>query len=151
MLKEHPSQPGALHLPKWAELRQAERVVCLRGDYRISDLLEQRPVVVSIGSTFALEAALAGCPVGMLGGAHFQHAPGIIRLRKPTDWLSLLDTPVGSAESITEWYGTFLDRYCFRGTIMRNRTDVPDLAAAVAALPRPGIDLREEARKPTAA
>jgi hypothetical protein len=134
VLKEHPSQPGALHLPKWAEVRQAKRVVCLRGDYRIADLLVQRPVVVSIGSTFALEAALAGCPVGMLGGAHFQHAPGITRLLKPTDWLSLIDAPTGSAEAIIEWYGAFQDRYCFRGTIMRDRTDMPDLAAAITAL-----------------
>lgn len=151
VLKEHPSQPGALHLPKWAEVRQADRVVSLRGDYQIAKLLVQRPVVVSIGSTFALEAALAGCPVGMLGGAHFQHAPGIMRLEKPSDWLSLLDAPTGSTEAITEWYGAFLDRYCFRGTIMRNRTEVPDLAAAAAALSRPGVAPSIDAGTATAA
>lgn len=142
VLKEHPSQPGALHLPKWAEVRRAERVMILRGDYRIASLLERRPVVVTIGSTFAIEAALAGCPVGMLGGAHFQRAPGIMRLRKASDWLSLLDIPTGSTEAIAEWYGSFLDRYCFRGNIMRNRTELPDLAAIAAGLPRPGTNWR---------
>jgi len=147
ILKEHPSQPGALHLPKWDGLRKAARVVTLRGDYRIADLLAQRPVVVSIGSTFALEAALAGCPVGMLGGAHFQHVPGITRLKKPTDWLALVDAPTGSTEAIIEWYGAFQDHYCFSGTIMRNRTDIPDLAAVVAALSRarPGTAAAEGA------
>jgi len=134
ILKEHPSQPGALHLPKWAELRRAERVVCLRGDYAIARLLEQRPVVVTIGSTFALEAALAGCPVGMLGGTHFQDTPGITRLDSPTDWRALIGAPAAAPDAIADWYGEFLDRYCFRGTIMRDRTDIPDLDAIVAAL-----------------
>ena len=136
VLKEHPSQPGALHLPKWAGLRKARRVVLLRGDYRIAELLRQRPVIVSIGSTFALEAALAGCPVGMLGGAHFQHAPGITRLKSPKDWLALLERPTASVEAIIDWYGAFQDDFCFRGTIMRNRTDLPDLPAVVETLTR---------------
>ncbi len=136
VLKEHPSQPGALHLPKWAELRSAARVVCLPGAYPAARLLALRPTVMSLGSTFALEAALAGCPVGVLGTVHFQHAPGITKLAHPGDWVQLADAPRAAPEAITAWYGEFLDTYAFKGNFMKDRTWIEDAPALVAALGR---------------
>lgn len=136
VLKEHPSQPGALQLPKWADLRASKRVVILRGDYQAARLMQLRPAVVSLGSTFSLEAALAGCPVAVIGGVHFQDAPGVTRIDRPGDWPRILDAPTASAEDLTKWYADFLDRYCFGGNIMRGKTrfdDLPHLAEALRA------------------
>lgn len=136
ILKEHPSQPGSLRLPKWADLRQADRVVALPGAYAASNLLAMRPVVVSIGSTFALEAGLAGCPVGLLGDVHFAGAPGIEHLDDPRDWHRLIDRPGASEDAVLDWYGRFVDTYCFRGNIMRGQTHFEDMPGIVAALER---------------
>lgn len=134
ILKEHPSQPGALHLSKWKEVRKARRVAILRGDYPAARLMGHRPVVVSIGSTFALEAALAGCPVGVLGDVHFRDAPGVNRLQRPGDWPSLIGMPAVSPDQVADWYGDFHDRYCFKGNIMRDRTNIDNMSALVVAL-----------------
>lgn len=136
VLKEHPSQPGALHLPKWRDLMRAKRVVALQGSYPASRLLARRPVVVSLGSTFALEAALAGCPTGVLGTVHFRNAPGISRLGSPEDWPSLLSEQPAPPGAIADWYGRFLERYCFGGNVMRSKTWFHDSAALGGALNR---------------
>lgn len=134
VLKEHPSQPGALLLPKWADLRASKRVVVLRGDYRVAPLMKHDTVVVSLGSTFSLEAALAGCAVGVFGDVHFKNAPGVVRIDRPGDWRKILDQPRGSPEAITTWYADFLTRHCFAGNFMRGGTwfgDLPGLGAAL--------------------
>lgn len=136
VLKEHPSQPGALMLPKWAGLRAADRVVVLPGTYPASRLMPLKPVVISLGSTFALEAAVAGCPVGVLGGVHFRGAPGIVALDSPSDWREVLGAEPGSAEAVSQWYADFLDRYGFKGNFLRGQTwfeDLPALGTALAA------------------
>lgn len=134
VLKEHPSQPGSLHLPKWADLRASKRVVILRGDYRASRLMQLRPVVISLGSTFALEAALAGCPVGVIGDVHFCNAPGISRIDNPGEWQHILNAPSGSSEAIARWYADFINRHCFKGNFMRGQTWIEDLPRLVAEL-----------------
>ena len=91
-------------------------------------------MVVSIGSTFALEAALAGCRVGLVGGVHFASAPGLKMLGEPEEWLQLIDMPAPDAEKIASWYSDFLDRYCFKASIMRGRTDLGDHDRLIAAL-----------------
>lgn len=134
ILKEHPSQPGALLLPKWADLRASKRVVILRGDYRVAPLMKDDPVVVSLGSTFSLEAALAGCAVGVFGDVHFKGAPGVVRIDSPGDWRNILDQPRGSPEAITAWYADFLTRHCFEGNFLKGGTwfgDLPGLGAAL--------------------
>ena len=40
ILKEHPSQPGALHLNKWDDLRKSKRVVLLKGKYNTKSLFD---------------------------------------------------------------------------------------------------------------
>jgi len=134
ILKEHPSQPGALMLPKWAGLRASGRVLVLPGTYPSARLMPLKPVVVSLGSTLALEAAVAGCPVGVLGGVHFRHAPGVVALDAPEDWHRVLDSEPGSAEAIAVWYADFLDRHCFKGNLMRGQTWFEDLPALGGAL-----------------
>ncbi len=139
VLKEHPSQPGALHLAKWQPLRASKRVAVLPGAYPASALLPLRPVVVSIGSTFALEAALAGCPVGVLGGVHFAGAPGIVRLQAPEDWHQLIPGPTGkdsefAPDALLAWYGGFIDAYCFEGNIMRGQSDLGDVDRLIRAI-----------------
>lgn len=134
VLKEHPSQPGALHAPKWASLRKAKRVILLRGDYDARRLFGLRPITVSIASTFALEAAVAGCPVGVLGGVHFLEMPGISALRTPGEWTKLIDTKPAKIDDIVRWYEWFLETYCFLGNFMRGQTALPQLSECVQIL-----------------
>lgn len=134
ILKEHPSQPGALHSPKWASLRKAKRVILLRGDYDSRRLFSLRPITVSIASTFALEAAVAGCPVGVLGGVHFLDMPGITALNGPREWTKLIDAAPSNIEAIIQWYERFLATYCFSGNFMRGQTVLPQLSEMVQIL-----------------
>jgi Capsule polysaccharide biosynthesis protein len=134
ILKEHPSQPGALHSPKWASLRKSRRVILLRGDYDARRLFSLRPITVSIASTFALEAAVAGCPVGVLGGVHFLEMPGIMPLSDPAEWTKLLNATPASIEDIVRWYERFLAKYCFEGNFMRGQTTLPQLNEMVKIL-----------------
>lgn len=136
VIKEHPSQPGALLLPKWRDIVRAKRVVALPGNYPASRLLALNPTVASLGSTFALEAALAGCPTGVLGSVHFRDAPGVSRIDRPEDWPTLADQPSASGDDMATWYGSFLDRYCFGGNLMRGKTWFDDPDALVASLER---------------
>ena len=135
VLKEHPSQPGALQLPKWRDLTRAKRVITLPGAYPASRLLARKPTVVSLGSTFALEAALAGCPTGVLGTVHFRDAPGVTRLHRPEDWPLLAERPTAKPNEIAAWYAEFLDKYAFAGNFMRGKTwiDQPELLGAAIA------------------
>jgi len=136
ILKEHPSQPGALGLNKWRALVRSKRVLALRGDYDARRLLALDVVVVSIGSTLALEAAVAGRPVGVLGAVHFVAMPGIRRLASPTEWMVLLDHSPSPLPEIKAWYARFMKRHCFRGSIMRGATDIDALAESIGMLLR---------------
>jgi len=136
VLKEHPSQPGALHMPKWRDLRRAGRVIVLRGNYPASRLLVRKPTVVSLGSTLALEAALAGCPTGVLGTVHFRDAPGVTALARPEDWPLLAGAPTATPDAIAAWYAQFLDTHAFAGNVMRDKTWIDDPVALAAALMR---------------
>lgn len=128
ILKEHPSQPGALGLPKWRSLVNSERVIALPGSHDARKLLNLDVVVVSIASTLALESAVAGRPVGVLGKVHFASMPGIKHLDSPQEWLTLLDYQPASLLEIKKWYAEFMDRHCFPGSIMRNNTETKTLA-----------------------
>lgn len=136
VLKEHPSQPGALQMPKWRDVRRAGRVISLPGNYPASRLLVRKPTVVSLGSTFALEAALAGCPTGVLGTVHFRQAPGVTPLERPEDWPRLAAAPTATPDEIAAWYAEFLDTYAFAGNLMRDKTWIDDPKALGAALKR---------------
>lgn len=127
ILKEHPSQPGALGLAKWRSLVGSKRVLALRGDFDARSLLKLDVVVVSIGSTLALESVIAGRPVGVLGAVHFASMPGMRRLHSPKDWLTLLEHSPAQLSEISDWYESFMNSYCFPCNIMRNQTDIQTL------------------------
>jgi len=127
ILKEHPSQPGALNLLKWIKITNCKRVLKVRGDTNINSFLTKKNVVVvSIGSTMALEAAMAGCPSGVLGNVHFKSMPGITFLESPSDWKVLIGQKPADQREMIKHYGEFIDKYCFKGNIMKNQTKIPD-------------------------
>jgi hypothetical protein len=90
-------------------------------------LLSHNIAVISIGSTLAIEAALAGKPVGVIGQVHFADMPGIRSLSSPRELDRVLGAPGATREQIEEWYGRFLDMCCFEGNIMKGRTSAINL------------------------
>lgn len=131
IVKEHPSQPGALTLAKWKSIVSAKRVIAVRGDVDARDLLDFDVTVISIGSTLALEAAVMGRRVGVLGDVHFSTMPGVIRLLSPGNFLSLIEIPVASRLDQIQWYGSFINDFCFYGSVMKGATDVKALSVAI--------------------
>lgn len=135
ILKEHPSQPGALHLKKWNDLIKSKRVVLLPGKYDSKNLFNHLDLnIVSIGSTMALEAALYGKVVGVLGDVHFSKAPGIHKLESPKHWTSLLDKDFANPLEIKKWYSAFINDYCIEGTIMKGKTELIDFDKFIKSL-----------------
>lgn len=129
ILKEHPSQPGALGMQKWDSLVRSKRVISVRGEYDSRKLLNLDVIVVSIGSTLALESAVVGRPVGVLGSVHFGTMPGIKRLESPGEWLKLLDYQPAALLDIKKWYAAFMRSYGFPGGIMKNNNDLKAINA----------------------
>ena len=135
ILKEHPSQPGALFLPKWKDLRRSDRVDILAGSADVGPVLTALDVVVvTIGSTLGLEAALAGRPVGLLGDVHYSTMPGIKRLSQPEDWVKLINAKVAGESEIIEWYANFLEVYCMKGNFMKGKTNVSNFEQFISVL-----------------
>lgn len=129
VLKEHPSQPGALHQKAWQKLSRSNRVKLISGGFNVMELLRSRnDIIVSIGSTMALEAALNGLRVGVLGDVHFKEIPGIVRLETISDWVRLIEAPPVNPKNVKSWYSEFVNSYCFEGSIMKNKTDLSRLS-----------------------
>lgn len=125
VIKEHPSQPGALAMSQWRNVIKCARVIPLRAHSDIKELFARQIYVVSLGSTFALESAMHGKPVAILGGAHFVGAPNVIEIKRPEEWLQLLELEVTqSSSALIDWYSAFMARYCVRGCIMRGHTNM---------------------------
>lgn len=134
IVKEHPSQPGALNLSKWQELVKSKRVIKVAGSDNARFFLGLDVVVVSIGSTLALEAAMAGLPVGVLGSVHFAEMPGISHLNTPDEWIRLIHTKPAEESELVQWYGNFLNQNCFAGNFMKNKTDSQQICDVVRGL-----------------
>jgi hypothetical protein len=134
ILKEHPSQPGALNLNKWHDLVRSKRVIKVAGSDNARFFLSLNIVVVSIGSTLALEAAMAGRPVGVLGGVHFANMPGITSLDKPDEWTRLLNEKPATVTDLIDWYGNFLNSNCFSGNFMKNKSDTVQICDILSPL-----------------
>ena len=127
VLKEHPSQPGAVHHPKWRQLRELERVLVLKGTESMSEILRLDDVtVVSIASNAAIEAAIHARPSFVMGQPHFRDLPGItfVNHRQPFSLLNAREP--ASREEIVAWYGDFAARHAIQGIFMRGRTNVPE-------------------------
>lgn len=134
ILKEHPSQPGALNLAKWHSVTSSSRVIKVAGADSASPYLGLDLIVVSVGSTLALEAALAGRPSGVLSDVHFAGMPGVLRLGSPAEWQALIDQSPVDISHISEWYGQFLNRHGISGNFMRGGTDSSQLVSIVEGL-----------------
>lgn len=125
IIKEHPSQPGALAMPQWQNVVKCSRVISLQAHADVKDLFKHQIYVVSIGSTFALEAALYGKPVAIIGGAHFVGAPNVIGIDNPEDWHKLFKVELNhDPNALVEWYSLFMQRYCVKGVIMKCASDM---------------------------
>ena len=134
LLKEHPSQPGALQQPKWRELLANKRVKRIHGTVKMSDLLQMRSALISIGSTAVLETVMHGRPAYVVGQPHFRTMPGVTPV---DDWSTFeidWDRAPTSEEELARWYGNFLDSYCVEGQFMRGRTDIPDAGRLIERL-----------------
>lgn len=111
-------------MPKWDSLVRSKRVISVRGEYDSRKLLNLDIIVVSIASTLALESAVVGRPVGVLGAVHFATMPGVKRLESPGEWLRLLNHQPAALPDIKKWYVEFMRCYAFPGSIMKNNTDL---------------------------
>jgi len=134
VLKEHPSQPGALRLPKWRELVAHERVKVVRGTDRLADLLEAQSAVVSLGSTAALEAVMLGRPSYVVGTPHFRTIPGITQIESIAELEIDWDAPKVSNEQLAQWYEVFLEKYAIELQFFRGRTQISDPVKLLHAL-----------------
>ena len=134
LLKEHPSQPGALQHAKWQELLKNKRVKRIHGTVKMSKLLAMPSALVSIGSAAVMEAVLYGRPAYVVGQPHFRGLPGVTPI---DDWSTFAidwDAPATSEDALAAWYGDFMNAYCVEGQFMRGNTDFGRAAETVAAL-----------------
>ena len=129
LLKEHPSQPGALHHFKWKELVANERVKVYKGTDKLADLLEFESAVISIASTAALEAAMLGRPAYVVGTPHFRNFPGVTSISNIKDLVIDWSQKPVSHDDMISWYGDFVNKNTAPLQIMRGRTTIPDPAA----------------------
>ena len=135
IIKEHPSQPGALNTSVWRDITKCKRVHKVFGTDRIDFLLKvPEIVVVSFGSTMVLEAALHGAKCAVFGGVHFANAPGIVRIENVTDWIFCIDSIDVPREAIAEWYSSFLDGYCFEDVPMSGRVSSGETERIIRSL-----------------
>lgn len=123
ILKEHPSQPGALSLPLWQNIIRSKRVIPLSGKVNSKEVFKLKPIILSLGSTMCIEAALEGLKVFVLGKVHFKDMPGIIHIKNPEDWLSYENASLKvDQKDIYDWYEQFLEAYCFKGNFIKDNT-----------------------------
>ena len=136
LLKEHPSQPGALQQDKWRELLANKRVKRIHGTVKIADLLARPSALVSIGSTAVLETVMHGRPAFVVGQPHFRGMPGVTPI---DDWSTFsIDwdaKPVGK-DAMVRWYGNFLNSFGVEGQFIRGNTEFSRAGEIVDALLR---------------
>ncbi len=129
LLKEHPSQPGALQQDKWQDLLANARVKRIHGTVKMADLLAGPSALVSIGSTAVLETVMHGRPAFVVGQPHFRRMPGVTPVDDwnnfAVDWDAQGQDSGSGEEALQSWYGDFLNRHCVEGQFMRGRTDIP--------------------------
>lgn len=134
VLKEHPSQPGALTLSKWRDILENPRVRAMRGTDSLEMLLASKAKLFSIGSTSVLEAVRLQAPAFVVGHPHFAGAPGVTHV--PDFATAPIPPAAAPADEATlvEWYGQFLNRYCVEGRFMRGNTELNRADEIVYAL-----------------
>lgn len=138
ILKEHPSQPGALGRSLWKDVIKSKRVKVISGNFDASKLLRMKNLnisVVSIGSTMALEAALYGRKVNLLGHPHFAKMPSIQHISEVENW-STTDDIENQEDKILIAYSEFFDDYAFKCYFLKSRPDLFDLDVVTSTISR---------------
>lgn len=126
VLKEHPSQPGALGMSQWSEITANKKVRMLKATEKLDFLYGNNLKVITLGSTLGIEAALKGIQVYVLGHVHYLEAPGITRIERANE---IFRTPASKCDiqSFINWYGRFLDDYCVLCAFDTNNPDFSPL------------------------
>jgi|SaaInlStandDraft_2_1057019.scaffolds.fasta_scaffold20261_3 hypothetical protein len=122
ILKEHPSQPGALNTSVWRDVIRCKRVHKVFATKKCDAILKlPGTVVVSFGSTMVLDAILSGARCAVFGDVHFANAPGVVKIDNIADWgRCLYGSDVPSCD-LMNWYSSFLEKYCFDDIPMSGR------------------------------
>lgn len=135
VIKEHPSQPGSLNTLLWRDITAHSRVHKIFGTDKLDNLLKKNStVVVSFGSTMALEAAINGAKCAVFSDVHFSDAPGIVRIDNVSDWPKCLDHKGATREDILCWYAMFLNKYCFNEGFRRDMPSNGEIEKIINAL-----------------
>ena len=125
LLKEHPSQPGALNTSQWKCVRENRRVLKMSGSFNVNALLSDRTkevTVVSLGSTMALESAMLGRRTVIIGGVHFSKMPGVLSISDPKDWTLVLNHKSPDLTECLTWYLNFVSVHSIKGYFSRNHS-----------------------------
>lgn len=121
IVKEHPSQPGALNTSIWKEIRKSKRIHKIFGTDSLNSILSKNgTAVVSFGSTMALEAVFNGAKCAVFSDVHFSKAPGVTKIEHVVDWINCLNQDEVSRNDLITWYSKFLDDYCMNDIPMSN-------------------------------
>jgi len=127
VIKEHPSQIGAAHLDKWKELIKNKRVLVVKGNVQMQELLQMENVAMaSMGSTAALEASMFNKPVYVIGNPHFAKFPGIHHIQNFDEFDINWHQAPTDHEYLIEAYSNFLEKYVTPGIFMRGKTNMPN-------------------------
>ena len=133
-IKEHPSQPGALRLPKWRDIVRAARVIPLAGTYPGARLLAASRWWLASGVRSRSKPPLPVAARASWATCISQTHPASPSLTAPEDWPSAFQGPCPDREGMTEWYGRFMQRYAFSGNFQQGKTWIERPAALIAAL-----------------
>lgn len=134
VVKEHPSQPGALTQSKWRNILKNPQVRAMRGADSLETLLASSAILFSIGSTAVLEAVRLKAPAFVVGHPHFAGAPGVTHVPDfATGPIPPAAAPADEA-ALIEWYGAFLNLYCVEGRFMRGNTELTRAGEIASAL-----------------
>lgn len=115
-LKEHPSQMGALMTRKWLDKLKFPNLKFLKPDIHMSELSDLNYQLQTLGSTAALEAALAGKQVEVNGSPHFK---GIISL-DDLEGITIKERE----EFILRMYHEFMKNHAYLGSIIPGEFDI---------------------------
>ncbi len=134
VLKEHPSQPGALAQEKWSDLIGDPQVLAMRGGESLEAVLAKGAKLVSIGSTAVLEAARLQAPVFVVGRPHFADAPGVTALESASEFATTPPKPAASERDLLAWYANFVNSFCVEGRFLKGNTELTNPSGVISAL-----------------
>lgn len=112
ILKEHPSQPGALGTEQWKQIRKNARVNIISGLDDFRNFTDLKLKVVTLGSSLGLDALVYGIPVYSIGRVHYESAPGVKSIMHASDVYSTEVSSSPNVQDLVAWYAQFMKKYC---------------------------------------